>query len=293
MNPHSCDYLLENRLKELDPVLHGHFRDTVFAMQHTLFRFRQLFPEFTDHSSLHSMTVIDFCNRLIGPEQILKLNADAIYVLLMSCYLHDVGMAISEEQYREFSEEIDFGDYLEKNPGADMGKIIRSFHQEYSAAFIRKYADFLEIPSAAHEWAIIQVCRGHRRTDLFDRSEFPSHFSVENGNEIYLPYLASLIRLADEIDVIAARNPIMFYDLESFSDRYELSFHKRHMAVRELVVTEDAFTLRILHLDPETDAMINEMVLKMETTLQLCREAAKAGSPFRISQTKIIVTEAE
>lgn len=34
--------------------------------------YRRLFPEYTDHSELHSMTVIDFCNRLIGSEQIEK-----------------------------------------------------------------------------------------------------------------------------------------------------------------------------------------------------------------------------
>ena len=55
MNSSKQEYLLESRLKKLDPELHQRFRDTVFAMQNTLFRFRQLFPEFTDHSSLHSV----------------------------------------------------------------------------------------------------------------------------------------------------------------------------------------------------------------------------------------------
>lgn len=289
MKTGTSDYLLENRLNRLDPGLHRRFRDTVFALQNTLFRFRQLFPEFTDHSSLHSLSVINFCNHLIGPEQILELNADTIYALLMGCYLHDVGMGISEEQYRMFSTEIDFGDYPRKHPDAGIPMIVRDFHQEFSAAFIRRFSPFLEIPSQEHERAVIQVCRGHRKTDLFDRSEFPVHFTVPNGNEIQLPYLAALLRLADEIDVAADRNPIMLYDMDSFHDPKEIAFLKRHMAVRDMKITKDAFVLTASHIDEETDQMVQVMVQKMEETLRLCRDAVKAGSSFRISQSKVLI----
>ena len=85
-NTNVSDFLLENRLRKLNPELHQRFADTVVSIRKTLFRFRKLFPEYTDHSGLHSMTVIDFCNRLIGPEQAERLNADSIYTLLMSCY---------------------------------------------------------------------------------------------------------------------------------------------------------------------------------------------------------------
>ena len=287
MDRDTYDYLLENRLKMLDPGLHSRFSDTVFAMQNTLFRFQLLFPGFTDHSSLHSMTVIDFCNRLIGPEQIHQLNADAIYVLLMGCYLHDVGMGISRQQYQVFSREIDFGDYFEEHPDAGMERIVRDFHQEFSAAFIRRYSEFLEIPSPEHEYAIIQVCRGHRRTNLLDPSEYPVHFSVKNGNGVYLPYLAALIRLADEIDVLAARNPKMLYDLESCVSDVDVAFFKRHQAVHDMIITDDAFLLKAEHIDQETDIMIEKMVEKMEETLQECRSVVHTASPFRISQSKI------
>ena len=78
------DFLMEKRLHELDRPLHRCFADAVFALQHTLSHYRRLFPEYTDHSEQHSMNVIDFCNRLIGKEQIVKMNADEVYVLLMS-----------------------------------------------------------------------------------------------------------------------------------------------------------------------------------------------------------------
>ena len=56
------------------------------------------------------MTVIDSCNRLIGEEQIQKLNADELYILLMASYLHDVGMGISEKDYEEFKDSLGAGE---------------------------------------------------------------------------------------------------------------------------------------------------------------------------------------
>ena len=287
MEDYAHNYMMEYRLRDLDPALHKSFTDTVFAMQNTLFHFRRIFPEYTDHSALHSLTVIDFCNRLIGPDQLEQLNADSIYVLLMSCYLHDSGMGISMDQYREFSKEIEMGDYLNRHPDAPLADIIRDFHQEYSALFVHRFHDFLEIPSPEHEYAIRQVCRGHRKTDLLDPAEFPPHYSAANGNEIYLPYLASLIRLADEIDVMASRSPGMLYDVESFTDAVEIAYHKRHAAVRRLHITDDAFVLDVCPAEPEIEVLIDKMVTKMQETLDLCRKATEKGSPFRIRQERI------
>ena len=69
------DYAMERRLRALDPALHRRFTDSVFALQHILSNYKLIFPTFTDHTELHSLNVIDFCNRIIG-EQIEKLNAD-------------------------------------------------------------------------------------------------------------------------------------------------------------------------------------------------------------------------
>ena len=63
---------------------------------------------------------------------------------------------------------------------------------------------------------------------------------MPDGNTVCLPYLAALIRLADEIDVAAARNPRLLYDIESLTDEVEIIENKKVRAVRELAVTEDA-----------------------------------------------------
>ncbi len=282
------DFAMERRLSELDPELHRRFTNAVFALQHNLNNYKLLFPEYTDHTILHSMTVIDFCNCLIG-KQIGEMNADQLYVLLVSCHFHDTGMGITMDNYREFSRQIDFGSYFDTHPRDDYPAVIRTFHHEFSGMFIRKYAALFDIPTPEHEQAIVQVSRGHRRTDLMDEREYPADARVPNGNLLCLPYLASLIRLADEIDVAAARNPVLLYDIESLTDEIEIVENKKVKAVRRLLVTDSAFTLQVDTPETEILEQIRQMAVKMQATLDYCRELTAARTPFVITQKKVLL----
>ena len=283
------EFAMERRLREMDPGLHRRFTETVFALQRYLSRYRLMFPEYSDHSELHSLTVIDFCNRLAG-DQITLMNADELYVLLMGCYLHDSGMGITMEQYRAFCGQIDFGDYFDIHDREDYPTIIRDFHHEFSGCFIRRYAELLEIPSDEHLSAIVQVARGHRKTDLTDRTEYPGDFTVPGGNRICLPYLAALIRLADEIDVAASRNPALLFDIESLSDQKQIMINRMIEAVRTLEVTETAFILHIDTGDQQIRDRLCLMVQKMQKTLDYCRKVVQERTPYKITQ-RLIVTE--
>ena len=282
------DYALERRLRQLDPALHRRFTDAVFALQHILSNYKLIFPAFTDHTELHSLTVIDFCNRLIG-DQLPGLNADEIYTLLMGCYFHDTGMGVSEKDFKAFSEEIDFGRYFETHSREDRAGTIRDFHNEFSGRFIRKYADFFEIPSKEHLFAVVEIARGHRKTSLKDEQQYPIALPLPNGNTICLPYLAALIRLADEIDVTASRNPIILYGTNDITNPESVLEWKKHEAVRDLIITEDAFTLMVQTEDPNVQKSLVRMAGKMQQTLDECKEAVYRRTPYTITQERIVL----
>lgn len=288
MSDDANSFALEFRLRELDRDLHKRFTDCVFVLQRILSNYKLLFPEYTDHSELHSITVIQFCNTLIG-EQLNRLNKHEIYVLLSGCYFHDTGMGITRKDFEAFSREIDFGDYFEKHPNASVPEQIRDFHNEYSGRFIRKYAELFEFPSKAHLEAVIQISRGHRKTDLKDESIYPINLPTPDGGSICLPYLAALLRLADEIDVTADRSSKLLYDLEAITDEHQLFEHKRHRAVRDLIISKDAFTLLIDDSDPVILGMIRRMAEKMQWTLDTCRDAVNGRTPFEITQSRIVL----
>lgn len=284
----SNSFALEFRLHELDRDLHKRFTDCVFVLQKILSNYKLLFPEYTDHSELHSLTVIQFCNTLIG-EQLNRLNKNEIYVLLSGCYFHDTGMGITRKDFEAFSREIDFGDYFEKHPNASPAEQIRDFHNEYSGLFVRKYADLFEFPSKAHLDAVMQISRGHRKTDLKDESIYPIRLPTPDGDTLCLPYLAALLRLADEIDVTAARNSKLLYDLEAITDDRQLFEHKRHRAVRDLLIDRDAFTLLIDDSDPVIVEKIKRMADKMQQTLDTCRDAVNGRTPYEIPQRRVLL----
>jgi hypothetical protein len=91
------------------------------------------------------MDVLDFCNRILG-EQAEELNAQECYALIMACYLHDIGMGISEKDYRSFCEQPEMSLLRAEYPEGDDVQFIRDYHEEFSGLLIRKYAEVFEIP---------------------------------------------------------------------------------------------------------------------------------------------------
>lgn len=280
------DYAMERRLHDLSPDLHSRFTESVFGLQHILSNYLLIFPTFTDHTELHSLNVIDFCNRIIGP-QLEKLNADEIYSLLMGCYFHDTGMGIRMKDYEEFSKNIDFGDYFETHKDAEVSDIIRDFHNEFSGQFLKKYSKLFDIPSEEHLRAIIQISRGHRKTDLSDEKEYPIALPVKGGNTICFPYLSALIRLADEIDVAAGRNLSFLYDTETLTDEKDIIEFGKHEAIKEVVDFKDKFVLMIDTDDEFVYNNIKKMSVKMQKTLDECRRAVIGRTPYVITQKTI------
>ena len=280
------DFSLERRLKELDPNLHARFTDTVFALQQILSNYQLIFPLFTDHTELHSLNIIEFCNKLIG-EQVYKLNADEIYCILMGCYFHDTGMGVSKEDFVEFSKKIDFGNYFETHDKDNYPEIVRNFHNEYSGLFIRKYARFFEFPSEEHLFAVIQISRGHRKTNLLNQEEYPVELTVPNGNTICLPYLSALVRLADEIDVTASRNSEAIYDLSKIVEEVHLIEFMKHEAVKGLELREKEFVMYVSTEDEKILNSLYNLAEKMKKTLDECRNVVNIETPFRITQETI------
>lgn len=283
----SSDYLLETRLKNCDPLLHQRVNASVFVLEKMLNAFLTRFPSFTDHSILHSMDVLNFCNEIIGEDQIDMLSAAECYVIIMCCYLHDIGMGINDSDYEEFSKNIDFVDYFLTHDRKEAADVVREFHNEYSGLFIRKYEDLFDIPSKDYTRAIIQVSRGHRRTDLFDKNDYPD-IETEEGI-IRTPYLAALLRLADEIDVASERNPEMLFDTSKLTGEIDIREFGKHESIRRVEVAKDAIILYSRPKTPEFIPLIEKLADKIQKTLDYCREVAEKTSDFRITQSEVLI----
>ena len=285
------DYLLETKLRKENEGLHRRTKDSAVVLQKMLESFIPRFPDFTDHTILHSMDVLEYSNMLLTDKQIERLSPAECYVLIMSCYLHDIGMGINQKNYEELSAKIDFGDYFETHSREDAETTIRDFHNEYSGLFIRKYADLFDIPCEEMVFAIVQVSRGHRKTDLLDESEY--HDMMTPYGIIRTAFLAAIIRLADEIDVGIDRNSELLFD---FSRGRALDSEKAfgtHESIINVEVREDALVLHTKPKAPEYRALIRNLANKIQETLDYCREVASSRSDFCITQTSVKIIEIE
>lgn len=285
------DYLLETKLRTENKDLHRRTKDSAVVLQKMLESFLPRFPDFTDHTILHSMDVLEYCNLLLGEKQIERLSAAECYVLIMSCYLHDIGMGINQKNYEELSQKIDFGDYFETHSRDDVETTIRDFHHDYSGLFIRKYADLFDIPCEEMVFAIVQVSRGHRRTDLMDEEEYPVLTSPDGI--IRTAFLAAIIRLADEIDVGVDRNSELLFDSSKVHGQSGIEAFGTHESIRKVEVGEDALLLYTKPKAPEYRALIRELADKVQITLDYCAEVVSARSDFCISQKNVEIIEIE
>lgn len=282
----SSDFALERKLSSADPKLHRIFSGNVLCCQNILNKYKAIFPTYTDHTSLHSVEVIDFCNKLIG-ENIDRLNCDEIFVLLMAAYLHDSGMGISERDYEEFSAQMPMvREYLRKKPEAPIDEVVRTFHHEFSGKFIDKYRMVFDFPSEHHLWATIQASRGHRKTDLYDEAEYPQEIVLENGNVIHLPYLSALIRITDELDIAIDRNIQFLYKISSYDKEQDIiAFHK-HLAIKEVLCCEDYIRARVDFSDEKLNPYLFGDFEKLQATLSYCVDVVDRRTPFAITQKR-------
>ena len=283
------DFLLERKLRREDPGLHQVFTDTAFVCQNILSKYKAMFPDYTDHSQLHSLTVIDSCNRIIGRQQIDMLNKDEVFILLMGCYLHDIGMGIGEADYEEFKDHFNPEEYFKEHPNDGRADFVRTYHNEFSGLFIDKYAALFDLPSEEYVFAIKQVARGHRKTDLYDEKEYPADYKLPNGNTVCLPYLAALVRLADEIDVAASRNPMILFDIGLITDAVSLLENKKVMAMEQVKMTRSAFILEARCKEEEVYKGLEKGLVKMQETLDLCRDVTEKRTKFNISQKRVVL----
>ena len=136
-------------------------------------KFLAVFPTFTDHTLLHTLSVTNISNQLLR-ENVMKLNASEIYIYLMACALHDIGMGVSDKDIGSFIDASGLRGYVNDHPEISKPNLIRKFHNDFSSQFVKKYWELLEIPSEQYANAIAEVGRGHRKTDLMDENLYPT-----------------------------------------------------------------------------------------------------------------------
>lgn len=282
------DYLCEEKLMKLNPELHQRYCDSLLAIIRVLENYKGIFPDYTNHSFLHTINVLNYCNQLID-SNIGNMNCGEIYTLMMGAALHDTGMGISKSDYSEFISDERFNTYLEEHPDAPTEQIVRDLHHELSGCFIKKYSNIFEIPDE-FVFPIIQTARGHRKTDLMSEEEYPSEYSA-GKYKICLPYTAAIIRLADELDISAERNIRLDRGITEIKNAYSLSVWKLHSKIKDIVLTKGKCIILLKNnsLSAEETKEFSSWISKLRRVFSYTANTVQKRTPYQMSKRNIIV----
>ena len=183
------------------------------------------FPEYTDHSINHSKTILGYVDHLLNTE-VEKLNEDEAYILIMAGFLHDIGMCPTNEMKANIIESASF-----KESGKKFEDYLRDIHHKVSYQYVTTFWKELKIVNQTYAEAIALVGMGHRKVELLDFELYNPEFVVKSGSEfVCLPYLAGVLRLADELDITNDRTPELLYNQYFPSNRISKAEWEKHKA---------------------------------------------------------------
>lgn len=120
--------LLEKRLRQLSvdadsEKMYSQWNIIKSSVEEKLKTVSSHFPHFSKHDVTHSQTIATHIGNLLGEDRVNKLSYSDIFMMLLSFYYHDVGMALEYEKIYEYFRSHDFQNKLreyENDPSSDL-----------------------------------------------------------------------------------------------------------------------------------------------------------------------------
>ncbi|MCS1384809.1 ATP-binding protein [Lysinibacillus sphaericus] len=180
-------------------------------------RIARVFPFYTQHDIKHSLRIIEHIFDVI--ENVKQLNDLEITLLIYSALLHDIGMAVEEEEIEKIKlgeisyEGLNYNLLLREFSGDEtlaLQEFIREVHAYRSSEYIKnKLAHHFFIPdmkevSFANDLA--RICEAHTKDFFWLKRELDSNV-MKGSYSINLKYCAMALRLGDILDFDSSRTP--------------------------------------------------------------------------------------
>jgi hypothetical protein len=268
------DLSLIKHLKDVDSPFLPKIREVYEQVKDILnCRVQFVFPNFTLHNTGHSFRTMEHMSRLIG--DITKLNELEITILIYSALLHDIGMAVSEEDINSIKTdsfsfcEVKFSamkKIMGGNEDLALQEYVRRIHSLLSGKYIREnLKDILVIPKLStldftNELALI--CEAH--TEDYDWIKSNLRTNEIRGDYSFNPqFIAVILRLADILDIDGNRTPYNLYKLISPKGNSDEEW-KQHFVISnndKIVINEKTQQKRVVFHGKATNASIHRKIL--------------------------------
>ena len=236
-------------------------------------RVQHVFPHYTLHNTGHSFRIMEYMSKLVG--DITKLNELEITLMVYSALLHDIGMAVSEDDINSIKAdsfpfcEVKFS-AMKKIMGGNevlaLQEYVRRIHASLSGRYIREnLKDKLVIPkltSLDFTKELALICEAH--TEDYDWIKANLRTNEVRGDYSFNPqFIAAILRLADVLDIDGNRTPYNLYKLISPKGVSDEEW-KQHFVIsnnEKIIINEKTQQKKVVFHGKATNASIHRKIL--------------------------------
>lgn len=251
--------------------------------------------EFTLHDSVHMFNMLHIIEKMLSEDIVRSLSIPDLMLIFLSVFLHDIGMCPKEESIRAWKGEIDISEDRYKYLKDEYTKF-NSFKKTYvtylkeieelkneniteSINVIEEYiiSDYIrETHAIRAKECIAQDWEGkiiYGDTDLtndladicFSHNEdYKYVLQLEHlklcGDNVYtcIPFVATLLRLADIIDFDPKRAPRILFSHLSIRNTISVQEWKKHLSINAWTFTQKSLIYKAECEHPATELAIRQ-----------------------------------
>ena len=289
------------------------------AIQNILAQGGTALANFTLHDSGHAFRVAERMAEIIPPDVLPELSPFELALLLLSAYLHDIGMTperrkvtdhyeflltgskgdLTEEEVTDFQAWLDDkGDGIEPPLAKDtttpetltkanelIAYYSRSRHNDWSEEWIRENLKSLKMSNYVG-WIndLVTLCRSHHEgiQELLSKQFDPRPAISSKGstkNFVHLRYLAAVLRLADVLENDPERTPDVILRHRNVSHTSLMYWHKDHEF--HTILNENRIAINARPKSAKGYRAILECADEIEGELRVCHQLSEQA-PFEI-----------
>lgn len=216
-------------------------------------------PEFTLHDSSHSAKIVEIMGKIIPDNVLNNFNTIELSLLILSAYLHDIGMTCDKQEKENiislnqdyailFKSNLDklnkYEQYISENnhraatfiQDQIFTEYLRRKHVERSANYISEHLTIGEASLVYNKIPfhkiLIKICDAHGEPvkHLYDIQKWPKQTLV--GEKIVnVQFISLVLRLADIMDLDSERTPKVIYEFVNPEDPISLIEWKKHRSI--------------------------------------------------------------
>lgn len=265
-------------------------------------KINRVFSNYTGHDTIHSLNVADYMFKIC--DSVEQLSDLELTVLIYVALLHDIGMAVSEDEIKQIKNDIGnitprkyslvFNKYQDEI--ISLQECIRPIHGQRALEHIMKMESHLFIvpgyTNISFQEEVAKICAAHN-----ENFEWLTHnllLDQQKGTwNLNSQYIAILLRIADYLDIDEERAPYYLYKYLPPTDYGDMEW-RQHFIIEnkeKIIVNERTGKKYIEFYGESSNPSIHRKLLKYFDSINSeLKKAVNYSETFREPQYSLCIS---